>query len=285
MPGTSSLYFVCLELFSSSYGVAQLQQTSHPSLPDSPDVIITLVSDMHPGPKGYSSSFVRLAQIRCFLRNRRRKSSSPPPRTLSTTPRYYSPPHWQAIRWQPKQPGVPSGPPPAMAAIFGTAMPTDRSRTTRLSSSCRHLRMKASGIRRWTKAVSLSELAMHSAASSSPGPMLELQPSTVAKSSALAQPLAYLISTIPQANVPSATQPRNGALMFVWMLRPLCSKSSGRISTMLSFVPKTKAMANQAYRRFLTSLFCRSQCFREDRCEQHDSLLQTNQKKPQEFDC
>lgn len=106
--------------------------------------------------------------------------------------------------------------PPAMAATFGTAMPTNRSRTTRLNSSCRHLRMKTSGIRRWTKAVSLSEPAMRSAASS-PGPMLELQPSTVAKSSALAQPLAYLISTIPQANVPSATQSRNGALMSVWM--------------------------------------------------------------------
>ena len=56
MPGTSSLYFVCLVLVSCSYGVAQLQQTSKPSLPDSPDVFITLVNDMYPGPKGYSSS-------------------------------------------------------------------------------------------------------------------------------------------------------------------------------------------------------------------------------------
>ncbi|RZU43681.1 hypothetical protein BDD14_5377 [Edaphobacter modestus] len=56
MPGTSSVYLVCLVLFSSSYSVAQLQQTSQPSLPDSPDVFITLLSDMHSAPKGYSSS-------------------------------------------------------------------------------------------------------------------------------------------------------------------------------------------------------------------------------------
>jgi hypothetical protein len=56
MPGTSFLAFACLMMSSCSYGVTQVQKASESPLPDSPDVRITVVNDMHSGSTEYSSS-------------------------------------------------------------------------------------------------------------------------------------------------------------------------------------------------------------------------------------